>query len=137
MWRKEREAAGLVFCEDRPTRKGASLVVENWLDTGKVNPEQIRQAMANIIREIKTNPKARLFDLRTLANSLSKYLDPTKADTQPKKRMWWRWTCGACGNSHVGMVPAGVTPPPVPCPNVKFGHCDGTAHPELEGEVAL
>lgn len=136
MWRKERESACLAFCDDRPTRKGAALVAADWLETGKATPERIRKAMANIIHEIKTNPKARLFDLRTLANSLSKYLDAPKADTPPDKRLRWRMTCDTCGADSVCLFPAGVTPSPVPCLKSKWGGCAGVARPECEGEAS-
>ena len=58
--------------------------------------------------------------------------EPHQPNAPSGKPVRWRWTCGACGAESVGMVPAGVVPPPVPCLKSKWGRCDGMAHPERE-----
>jgi hypothetical protein len=66
------------------------------------------------------------------ADSMPKRLESPKPDVPPRKPAIWRWTCDKCGADSVGMVPAGVVPPPAPCLKAKWGRCDGTAYPELE-----
>jgi hypothetical protein len=125
----------MAFCEDRPTLAGAKIVARQWLDSGAFSTGQIRAAMTNFAREIKTNPQARFFDLRTLANSLSKYLDAPKDEKQVNRRILWRWRCEKCGADWVGTVLHGITPLPLPCIKAEWGDCDGTAHPMDEGEA--
>jgi hypothetical protein len=91
--------------------------------------------MTNFTQAIKTNPQARFFDLRTLGNSLSKYLDAPKDEKPMNRRIRWRWRCEKCGTDWVGTVPYGITPSPAPCVKAAWGDCDGTAHPVNEGEA--
>lgn len=68
----------------------------------------------------------------SIPDVMPKRLEPPQPDVQPGKPVRWRWTCGICGTDSVGMVPAGVVPPPVPCLKSKWGRCDGMAYPERE-----
>ena len=40
---------------------------------------------------------------------------------QSRKLVIWRWICEKCGTDSVGMIPAGVVPPPTPCLKSKWG----------------
>ncbi|MDR1611520.1 MAG: hypothetical protein LBT97_01925 [Planctomycetota bacterium] len=132
MWREERERAGLAYFEDRRTLRGAKLVAEKWLDPGIATPAQIREAMQAIVRDIAANPKARLFDLCTLANGLSKYL--VAAKREPDRMAMWFWKCDRCGETAAGHRPADAgEPSPIPCIRIKQG-CDGVMRPKREGQ---
>ncbi|MDR1613853.1 MAG: hypothetical protein LBT97_13900 [Planctomycetota bacterium] len=130
MWREERELAGLAYLEDRRTLQGAKMMAEKWLDPGNADSDQIREAMRTIVRDIAANPKARLFDLRTLANGLSKYL--AAARREPEKTAMWLWKCDRCGETAAGWRPANAgEPPPIPCIRIEQG-CNGTMRPKRE-----
>jgi hypothetical protein len=135
LWRTTCAEAGLAFIVDNCTANGARKVAARYLDTGMLTPKAVRKAMQKLAHVITHNEKAQHYTLNALGNNISRYVEAPKkaAQSPPAKRMAWRWTCGKCGADSVGFVPAGVTPPPSPCIQSKWGRCDGTAFPVCEG----
>jgi hypothetical protein len=129
LWRNAREQAGEIYCENPVTLEGAALMAELWLDTGKAAEAEIASAMARFVHAVKTNETARLYTLKTLANSLGTYLE--KPARIVVKRCIWTFVCDTCGYSEASAYDETETPVPRRCRHEarRDSFCTGTIVP--------
>jgi hypothetical protein len=132
LWRSAREQAGEIYCEDPVTLEGAALMAELWVDTGKAAETEIASAMARFVHAVKINDTARLYTLKTLANSFGTYLG--KPDGAAVKRHFWTFTCDSCGYASASMHTETEQPEPYRCRNEvrRDVFCTGTMIPKRD-----
>lgn len=136
LWRKAREQAGELYCEDPVTLEGAALMAELWFDTGKATEADIAAAMTNFVQTVKTNEAAKFYTLKTLANSFGTYaVQP--ADASPAvgrvKMAVWTIRCDVCKSATTRLAKEGQTLGPRPC-SFEFpgGGCGGVIQPAFD-----
>lgn len=130
LWRDAKDKAGEPYCEDPVTLEGAGLMARLWLDTGRATEPVIAAAMARFAHVVKTNEAARLYTLKTLANSLGTYLE--KPSEAVIRRYSWTFTCDVCGYTTASFHRANETPKPYRCRLNPGGDCAGTMIPKRD-----
>ncbi len=135
MWREERLAAGLDFQErERNTVKGAEMLVEEYLSVGALSADRLRQGMKKLIHDIKTDPRSKDRDLRTLAKKPTRYCPPPPIEKVKRKVVIWDFVCDVCRESFTTKpLPAGEEVFPQPCIKEASG-CQGTMYPKVAME---
>jgi hypothetical protein len=135
MWREELTAAGLSSLEDKRNRDGAEILAHDYLGNAAMNLNTLRAGMKNLIHDIATDPKSKLFDLKTLARSPRRYCPAPVVVREKKRKVCWDFVCDVCGSTARTLyVDASLgTPHKQPCNT--YSGCQGTMWPVKADEI--
>ena len=134
MWREERAAAGLSALKGKRSRDAAEMLARDYLANAAMSASTLREGMKKLIHDIATDPKYKLFDLKTLANNPERYCPAPVIVREKKRRVIWEFVCDVCGHTACSQtVDADLgTPNGQPC---CVQECQGTMRPIGTHEV--